>query len=108
MNLGNTSEDVISISTTGEWPDAVRSEVLLKSDRLRVVRIVMAAGACLKEHSAPGDLLVQCCQGKVAFSLGQKLHTLEPGQLIFVPDRLAHAVEAIENAQLLLTIALDS
>lgn len=108
MNSGVASEEVISILATGQWPDTVRCEVLLKADKLRVVRIVLPAGTSLKEHSAPGDLLVQCCQGKISFSVTQKSHLLEAGQLLYVPDRLSHAVEALEDAQILLTIALDA
>lgn len=108
MKTGHCPSEVIAVQSTGPWPALSRSEILLKSDRLRVVRIVLSAGASLKEHTAPGDLLVQCVQGKVTFSLPQQSHVLQSGELIHVPDRLPHSVEALEDSQLLLTISLDS
>lgn len=107
MSSSPASCEVLSFCGAVPCFASVRSEVVLQSDRLRVVRIALAAGASLKEHTAPGDLLVQCLQGKVSFNLPLESHILESGQLIHVPDRLPHAVEAIEDAQLLLTIALD-
>ncbi|WP_146117640.1 MULTISPECIES: cupin domain-containing protein [Pirellulaceae] len=108
MKLSPSACEVITVGDFDQRCASSQLDVLLKSSRLRVIRVALAAGASLKEHTAPGELLVQCMQGKVAMTLPHRKQVLVPGQLIHVPDRLPHAVEAIEDSQLLLTIVVDS
>lgn len=40
-----------------------RTTAILKADQLEVVHIVLGAGKQLREHSAPGEITVQCPNG---------------------------------------------
>ena len=64
----------------------------------------MAAGKEIAEHQAPGELMVQCLQGKIAFTAHGKTHELRSGQLPYVAAHEPHAVTCIEAGALLLTI----
>ncbi|MBA2114170.1 cupin domain-containing protein [Bremerella alba] len=85
----------------------VRSTVLFLSDRMKVVRLSLQAEEALKEHRAPGPLVVQCLEGKVDFSVEGHPRQLQPGDLLHLASRETHAVHALEDSVLLLTIAPD-
>lgn len=79
--------------------------ILAKEAGFRLVLMTLGAGACLERHVAPGWLTVQPIAGRVRFDVGDQTHDLPAGRLIVVPPRVPHAVEAIEETALLLTIA---
>ncbi len=58
----------------------------------------------LSEHTAPFDALVQIIDGKAEISIGGTPHTLEAGQIIIMPANVSHAVYAVEQFKMLLTM----
>ena len=51
-------------------------------------------------------IVVQCLEGRVAFTAFGKTQTLEAGKLLYLPTGEPHTVKGVENASLLLTILL--
>lgn len=86
----------------------VSSVTLLKSDTLRVVLMSMKAGARLHEHHADGRLLLQVLEGDVEFTFEGQKQPVAPGTLITVDAMVPHAVAALRDSALLLTIAWPS
>lgn len=66
--------------------------------------MVMPAGKVLSEHKAPGEIVVHCLEGKIAFTTMGKTETLEPGTILNLPTGELHSVESIEDSSFLLTI----
>lgn len=83
----------------------VGSTTLLKADTLRVVLMGMKAGARLHEHHADGRLLLQVLEGEVEFAAENQKQTLGAGTLASVEAMVPHAVVALRESVLLLTIA---
>ncbi len=83
----------------------VSSTTVLKTDALRVVLMVLKAGANLHEHHADGRLLLQVLEGEIKFSTENTKAGLRAGMLASVEAFVPHAVEALSDAVLLLTIA---
>jgi quercetin dioxygenase-like cupin family protein len=50
--------------------------------------------------------VVQCLEGRVAFTAFGKAQALEAGKLLYLPTGEPHSVKGIEDASLLLTILL--
>ena len=50
--------------------------------------------------------MVQCLEGRVAFTTLGETQTLEAGRLLYLPAGEPHSVKGIENASLLLTVLL--
>ena len=73
---------------------------------MEVIRLVVPAGKEIEEHKAKGEIVVQCLEGKVAFTAFGKTQNLEAGKLLYLPTGEPHTVKGIENASLLLTILL--
>ena len=83
-----------------------RTYALFKPDDLELIRIVLPAGDEMRPHAVAGEITVQCIEGRIVFTCSTGERELSAGQLIHVSGDEAHALRGIEDASLLLTIAL--
>jgi quercetin dioxygenase-like cupin family protein len=82
----------------------VVSKVIMKSGRGNVTLFAFSIGEELSEHTAPFDALVQCLEGEVEIALNGDLNILNEGDFIIIPADTPHAVKAITDFKMLLTI----
>jgi quercetin dioxygenase-like cupin family protein len=101
------SGQVTSVRPLGAAIAGARTTALLKARQLEVVRLVLHAGQALREHAAPGEVTVHCLEGRVDFSLAGVTHRLEAGDWIHLAARAPHALHALDDASLLVTICLQ-
>jgi quercetin dioxygenase-like cupin family protein len=80
------------------------AEVLVKAPDLRLVLRVLRAGQRLPEHCSRGRLTIQVLEGEVRFGVGEDSAYLVAGQLLHLPDRASHTVEALADSAFLLTV----
>ncbi len=99
-----TSSDTMTIRSLDEGFGQTRSTVLFHSDRVKVIRLALTAQETIKEHQAPGPLVVHCLKGNVEFSVQGKHLKLRSGDLIHLAKKELHSVHAFDEAILLLTI----
>lgn len=99
--------EVVDVRPLGSRLADAKTTTLLKTEHLEVVRVVMASGKEISTHEAPGEIVVQCLEGKIVFSALGKDRELEAGMLLYLPAEEPHAVRCIEDASFLLTILLD-
>jgi quercetin dioxygenase-like cupin family protein len=66
----------------------------------------LPAGKALREHRAPGEITVQCIEGRIEFQTSAGVHWLEPGDLIHLRRNEPHALRAAADSSALLTICL--
>lgn len=71
---------------------------------LRQTLIALRAGTSLDEHENPGEATVQVLRGRVTLVAGDNRWNGSPGDLMVVPDA-RHALEAVEDSVVLLTVA---
>jgi quercetin dioxygenase-like cupin family protein len=74
---------------------------------LRQTLIVLLAGRRLDEHENPGEATVHVLLGRVRLSSGDDAWEGSAGDLIVVPDA-RHALEALEDCAVLLTVAMHN
>jgi quercetin dioxygenase-like cupin family protein len=96
--------EVIDIRPFGSSLPAAKTTALFKTQSVEVIRMVMPTGKEISEHEAPGTLIVQCLEGRVAFTASGKTEELHAGQLLYLEAQEPHAVRCIEDASFLLTI----
>lgn len=72
---------------------------------LRQTLIALASGQLLHEHENPGEATVQVLLGRVALAWLDVSHDGVAGDLLVVPDH-RHSLEALEDAVVLLTVAV--
>jgi quercetin dioxygenase-like cupin family protein len=71
---------------------------------LRQTVVALVAGQRLDEHENPGEATVHVLQGRVRMSAGDASWEGVGGDLLIVPAE-RHALEALEDAVVLLTVA---
>ena len=98
--------EVVDVRPLGAALASAQTKTLVRAAQVEVIRLVVPAGKTIDEHKAKGDIIVQCLEGRVAFTAFGKTQNLEAGKLMYLPTGEPHRVEGIENASLLLTILL--
>lgn len=98
--------EVIDISPLGPRLPPSQTATLVKTATLEVLRLVLPAGKRIEPHSVPGEVTVQCLEGAVEFEVRGQQRVLTPGTLLYLAGGDEHAVRAVENSTLLVTIVL--
>ena len=72
------------------------------------IRLVVPAGKEIPTHKAKGELVVQCLEGKVAFTACGRTHDLEAGHPLYLPAGEPHSLRGVEDGSLLLAVLLPN
>lgn len=99
------SGEVIHLSNSPEVHDA-KSTTLVKTSALEILRLVLAKGKEIAAHKAPGEITVQCLEGRVVFTCHGKSPELLAGDFMYLADSEPHSLAAREDSVLLVTILL--
>lgn len=83
---------------------AIVSRVLLKNSGGNVTLFAFGAGEGLREHTAAYDALVLNVEGQAEITVAGKLYTLQSGETITLPANVPHAVHALTDFKMLLTM----
>ena len=98
--------EVVDVRPLGAALTTAATRTLVKTDSFDVIRMIVPAGKEIPTHKAKGELIVQCLEGKIAFTACGKTHELEAGQLLYLPTGEPHSLRGIEDGSLLLTVLL--
>ncbi|WP_313081355.1 cupin domain-containing protein [Pulveribacter sp.] len=101
------SAQVVSIRPLGAVLSQTQSYAIIKAQQLEVIRVVLRAGELMRQHDTPGEITVQCLEGEVEFQLDQDVHLLRAGDLLHLQARAPHALRAVHDCSLLVTICLQ-
>jgi quercetin dioxygenase-like cupin family protein len=80
-------------------------KTFLRGKDMRVVLMVLDRGARIPEHRANGSLTIQTLDGRVIVSVYESSFDLASGQLLAIEHDAPHALVAIEDSAVLLTIS---
>lgn len=99
---------VVKLSPLGPLLAGSATKAILKGKQLEVIRLVLHAGKSLREHQAPGEITVLCIEGSVEFSTPDQNMILNKDDFLHLDAKVPHALKAITDTSLLLTICLPS
>ena len=98
----------IDIAPLGAALPESATHAILKTRSLELMRVVLRAGESLPRHSVRGESTVLCIEGAAEVVMGAEACRLQASQLVLLPGHLEHAVRALENTSLLITIHLPA
>ncbi len=101
------SGSVTSMRPLGADLRSTSTHTILKAEQLELIRIVLLAGKEMREHKVPGEITLQCIEGCVELRALEKTLTLKTGDLVHLQGNGLHALAAIEDSSMLLTIRLQ-
>jgi quercetin dioxygenase-like cupin family protein len=96
--------EIVDVRPLGDALTTAGTKTLVKTQAIDVIRMVVPAGKEIPTHKAKGELVVQCLEGKIAFTACGRTHDLEAGQLLYLPTGEPHSLCGIEDGSLLLTL----
>lgn len=100
------SGQVVSVLPLGDQLGVSKTTALLKAEQLEVIRVVLLAGKEMREHKTPGEITVQCIEGRIEFRTPGMVQVLAPGDFMHLARGEPHALRAITDASALVTIRL--
>ncbi|MEX1197853.1 MAG: cupin domain-containing protein [Pseudohongiellaceae bacterium] len=100
-----TPGEIVDVRPLGKELRAAVNTTLLRSEHLQVFRVVLPRGEEFSDHAVPGEITVQCLEGVVDFRIGEnRVQRLAAGDLLYLNGGQTHALTALENASVLVTI----
>jgi quercetin dioxygenase-like cupin family protein len=84
--------------------DAVISRTIINKTTGTVTLFAFDKGQSLSEHTAPYDALVQIAAGKAMIIIAGKEYPLSKDESIIMPANIPHAVMAVEQFKMVLTM----
>ena len=101
-----TVEKVLSLAQETQFAaNGIVSRTLLRTPNSRVTLFGFSEGQELTEHTSTQHAVVQILSGECEFQLGDKLHALKAGDLIYMPPNLRHSLRATKQFSMLLTLS---
>jgi len=98
--------EVIDLATAAAAQGEGATIALFKGVQLEVIRMMLPAGKDVPAHAVPGELTAHCLEGRVAFTGLGGTSVLEAGQMLYLAGGQEHALRALTDTTLLVTICL--
>ncbi|MDE2415005.1 MAG: cupin domain-containing protein [Comamonadaceae bacterium] len=100
------SGQITHLEPLGERLTETVSTALFKAAQLEVVRLVMPRGHTMREHLVQGEITLQCLEGAFDLTVDGRTQRLQAGDLVYLAAARPHALHAVQDCSLLLTICL--
>ena len=84
-----------------------KTTTLVKTTDLELIRLIIPQGKVIPFHKAPGEITVQCLEGRVEFIADGRTQELTAGQLLYLTVGEPHALKGLEDTSLLVTLLLS-
>lgn len=94
--------EVVDIFST--WRDAEVNSVVIRTERMEVSRLHVAAGRRIPTYEAQGEVVILCVEGRVAVEALGRIHELQSGQLLDLLLNEPFGLQAHDESSLLITI----
>lgn len=85
-------------------PGSIVSRILIKRPEGNVTLFSFDEGQALSEHTAPFDALAYVLSGRAEITVGGISTGVQPGEAVFMPAHVAHALKAVGTLKMLLVM----
>jgi quercetin dioxygenase-like cupin family protein len=98
--------DVINVAPLGEQLRGTVSTSLIKTDRIQLLHLVMAANQDQPQHHVDDECTIHCLEGVVELVTGSGVRRMQAGNVVVLPAKQQHALRARTEAAVLVTLVL--
>jgi len=98
------SGEIINLQIPEKSLPASLTIALAKTECLEIIRMVLLEGKSIPEHQISGEMTIQCLEGSVELYAHGKTQRLHSSQMVYLARLEPHALRAVSNAVLLVTI----
>ena len=102
--MNQTAEPQNLIDLVNYQEGSVVSRTLIKKKTGTVTLFAFDQDQALSEHTAPFDAMVYILDGKAEIIISGNSNILEKGNMIIMPANEPHALKAIEQVKMMLTM----
>jgi len=99
-----TSGQVVDIGPLDDRLKETVSTALLRTEKLELMRLVLPTGKSLPEHHVDGECTIQCIEGVVSLDVEGVVQSMRMGQIVYLAPGVRHALVAVKDASVLVTI----
>lgn len=105
MNDKITHSEVFNFAHKVDYSsDGIVSKRIIQKQVGNISLFAFDKGQELSEHSAPFDALIQVLEGSAQIIINKKPYHVPAGESIIMPANIPHAVKAISQFKMLLTM----
>ena len=102
-----SSAQVLDVRPLGAQLSGAETTTLIKTHAVEVIRMVLPAGKQVPPHSLPGEIILQCIEGRVEVCTSEGSSTLAAGHLLYLDGHQTYSLQAAADSSLLFTILLQ-
>ena len=99
--------DVMNVGPYGEELEGQVSTSLIKTGRMQLLHMVLAAHQDVPQHHVDDECTIHCLEGEVEVVTGAGTRKLRAGNVILLPARERHSLRARVRSALLVTLLLE-
>lgn len=96
--------DVVAAAPPAKDGDGPAVKRLQTADGVNIIAMRFRSGQALPDHRAAHPIMVQCIEGQVRFTVGDRTEVLTPGTVAHLPTMVPHRVDADEDSVFLLSM----
>ncbi|MCI6988475.1 MAG: AraC family ligand binding domain-containing protein [Campylobacter sp.] len=85
--------------------DGVKINPLINTPFIKEVQILMEKGSMMKEHKAPGAIIVQVLKGEIEFGVNDEIINLNKLELVTLEPNIVHFLKAKEDSIVRLSLS---
>ncbi|MEC4747624.1 hypothetical protein [Methylomicrobium sp. Wu6] len=96
--------EIVDLATWAQDVPNEKTKVIAKTVEMELVRLVLSAGKEFAGHKVSGPCVIHCITGEVECPAMGTTQALTSGQLLYLMPGEPHAVRAVVDSVVLLTI----
>lgn len=85
--------------------EGLKIKALLETDNSKEIRIIMPKDEIMKEHKAPGSIVVQVLKGKIWFEVQGQKYEFGSGDMLALDALIPHSLGGLEDSIIRLSLS---
>lgn len=100
------SGQIVDVHPPADRLSEARTVALFKTEGLEVMRLIMPAHKTMPSHRVRGEITIHCLEGEIDLDMDGQSQRMKAGQLVWLEGNVDHALTAVRDSSLLVTIVL--